>query len=162
MDWWWFGHITGMSTDVFLYDNKFDMNLGLRHYRDFLPKCATWRKPGEFLFPAVYFDGSKYPCVLENLSEVQSCLVALNNHQLIMKESSEPFLVFFSDASRYIDLRVQGKALTISPLTEKLQQYKACLRYYDTVDCSYTKASTESNSDIPHCELQCQWRWHFF
>lgn len=71
------------------------------------------------------------------------------------------FLVF-PGASRYIDLSVQGKALTISPLTEKLQQYKACLRYYDTVDYSYTKASTDSVSDISHCELQCQWRWHFF
>lgn len=80
----------------------------------------------------------------------------------IMIESLVFFLVFFSDALRYIDLSVQGKALTISPLTEKLQQYKACLRYYDTVDYSFTKASTESISDTPHCELQCQWRWHFF
>lgn len=48
------------------------------------------------------------------------------------------------DAFRYIDLSVQGKALTISPLTEKLLQYKACLRFYDTVDHSYMKTSTES------------------
>lgn len=45
---------------------------------------------------------------------------------------------------RYIDLSVQGKALTISPLTEKLLHYKACLRFYDTVDHSYTNASIES------------------
>lgn len=71
-------------------------------------------------------------------------------------------LLLFPRAPRYIDLSVQGKALTISPLTEKLHQYKACLRYYDTVDYSYTKASTDSISDTPHCEDQCQWRWHFF
>lgn len=45
---------------------------------------------------------------------------------------------------RYKDLTVQGKALTISPLTEKLLHYKACLRFYDTVDCSYTNQSVES------------------
>lgn len=38
--------------------------------------------------------------------------------------------------SRYTDLSVQGKALTISPLTEKLLQYKARLRFYDTMDAS--------------------------
>lgn len=45
---------------------------------------------------------------------------------------------------RYMDLSVRGKALTTSPLTEKLLQYKACLRFYDTVDHSYTNASIES------------------
>lgn len=46
--------------------------------------------------------------------------------------------------SRYKDLTVQGKGLTISPLTEKLLHDKACLRFYDTVDCSYTNKSIES------------------
>lgn len=46
--------------------------------------------------------------------------------------------------SRYIDLRVQGRALTISSLTEKLIHYKACLRFYDTLDHSYSNISAES------------------
>lgn len=50
----------------------------------------------------------------------------------------------YPDVVRYIDLSVRGKALTISPLTEKLLHYKACLRFYDTVDRSYTNASIES------------------
>lgn len=46
--------------------------------------------------------------------------------------------------SRYTDLSGQRKTLTINPLTDKLLQYKACLRFYDTMDQSYTNTSLES------------------
>lgn len=46
--------------------------------------------------------------------------------------------------SRYTDLSMQGEALTVSPLTEKLLHYKACLRFYDTMERSYTNTSIES------------------
>ncbi|XP_059917186.1 solute carrier family 15 member 5 [Gadus macrocephalus] len=53
-------------------------------------------------------------------------------------------LVFWKISYRYIDLSVQGRALTVSPLAEKLLRYKACLRFYDTVEHSYANASIES------------------
>lgn len=54
------------------------------------------------------------------------------------------FVLVIVMVCRYTDLSVQGKGLTISPLTEKLLHYKACLRFYDTVDRSYTNNSIES------------------
>ncbi|CAL8357952.1 unnamed protein product [Lota lota] len=53
-------------------------------------------------------------------------------------------LVFWKISYRYIDLNVQGRGLTVSPLAEKLLRYKACLRFYDTMEHSYTNASIDS------------------
>ncbi|KAE8296470.1 Solute carrier family 15 member 5 [Larimichthys crocea] len=94
---------------------------------------------GAFLIQLVYFlsGGNFYPNTLrdgnlERFFFLLATLMAINT------------LVCWSVSYRYIDLSVQGKALTISPLTEKLLHYKACLRFYDTVDRSYTTASIES------------------
>ncbi|XP_074488280.1 solute carrier family 15 member 5 [Sebastes fasciatus] len=94
---------------------------------------------GAFVVQLVYFlsGGNFYPNTLhdgnlERFFFLMATLMAVNT------------LVFWRISNRYIDLTVQGKALTISPLTEKLLRYKACLRFYDTVDCSYTNASIES------------------
>jgi len=54
------------------------------------------------------------------------------------------FFLYFISPPRYIDLSVQGRGLTVSPLAEKLLRYKACLRFYDTMEHSYTNASVES------------------
>ncbi|XP_056138384.1 solute carrier family 15 member 5 [Lampris incognitus] len=53
-------------------------------------------------------------------------------------------LLFWKISNRYVDLSVQGRGLTTSPLAEKLLRYKACLRFYHTMDHSYTNASIES------------------
>ncbi|XP_077452328.1 solute carrier family 15 member 5 [Stigmatopora argus] len=73
--------------------------------------------------------GSFYPSVLHegNLDTfffLMASLMAVNT------------LVYWSISHRYLDLSVRGKALAASPVTEKLLQYKACLRYYDTMDNS--------------------------
>lgn len=52
------------------------------------------------------------------------------------------FLLF----SRYVDLSVQSKTPTISPLSEKLLRHQSSVHFYDTLDHSYTNASTESIS----------------
>uniref|UniRef100_A0A8C2WQX5 Solute carrier family 15 member 5 n=1 Tax=Cyclopterus lumpus TaxID=8103 RepID=A0A8C2WQX5_CYCLU len=94
---------------------------------------------GAFLIQLVFFlsGGNFYPNILhdgnlERFFFLLATLMAVNT------------VVFWSVSNRYKDLTVQGKALTISPLTEKLLHYKACLRFYDTVDCSYTNKSIES------------------
>ncbi|KAG7244482.1 hypothetical protein INR49_030134 [Caranx melampygus] len=88
---------------------------------------------GAFIIQLAYFlsGGNFYPSILHNgnlesFFFLLAALMAINT------------LVFWSVSYRYIDLSVQGKALTISPLTEKLLHYKACLRFYDTVERSYT------------------------
>ncbi|XP_071360231.1 solute carrier family 15 member 5 isoform X3 [Trachinotus anak] len=94
---------------------------------------------GAFIIQLAYFlsGGNFYPNMLhdgnlERFFFLLATLMAINT------------LGFWSVSYRYIDLSVQGKALTLSPLTEKLLHYKACLRFYDTVDHSYTNASIES------------------
>uniref|UniRef100_I3JWD4 Solute carrier family 15 member 5 n=1 Tax=Oreochromis niloticus TaxID=8128 RepID=I3JWD4_ORENI len=84
---------------------------------------------GAFIIQLMYFlsGGSFYPSTLhdgnlETFFFLLATLMAVNT------------LAFWSVSYRYVDLSVQGKALTISPLTEKLLHYKACLRFYDTVD----------------------------
>ncbi|KAJ0029715.1 hypothetical protein NQD34_004712 [Periophthalmus magnuspinnatus] len=44
----------------------------------------------------------------------------------------------------YLDLSVQGKAVGVSPVTEKLLQYKACLQFYNTIELSYINNSVQS------------------
>uniref|UniRef100_A0A3Q4BTI4 Uncharacterized protein n=1 Tax=Mola mola TaxID=94237 RepID=A0A3Q4BTI4_MOLML len=83
-----------------------------------------------------FFSGNFYPNTLhegnlEGFFFLLATLMAINT------------LVYWR-VSYYIDLSVQGKALTISPLTEKLLRYKACLRFYDTLDHSYRNTSVES------------------
>uniref|UniRef100_A0A3B4A312 Uncharacterized protein n=1 Tax=Periophthalmus magnuspinnatus TaxID=409849 RepID=A0A3B4A312_9GOBI len=46
--------------------------------------------------------------------------------------------------SYYLDLSVQGKAVGVSPVTEKLLQYKACLQFYNTIELSYINNSVQS------------------
>ncbi|KAM6926471.1 solute carrier family 15 member 5 [Lycodopsis pacificus] len=94
---------------------------------------------GAFIIQLVFFlsGGNFYPNILhdgnlERFFFLLATLMAVNT------------FVFWSVSNRYKDLTVQGKALTISPLTEKLLHYKACLRFYDTVDCSSTNHSVES------------------
>ncbi|XP_029379804.1 solute carrier family 15 member 5 [Echeneis naucrates] len=94
---------------------------------------------GALILQLVYFlsGGNFYPNIphygnLEIFFFILATLMAINT------------LVFWSLSYRYVDLSVQGKGLTISPLSEKLLRYKACLRFYDTVDRSYTNASIES------------------
>ncbi|XP_019749774.1 solute carrier family 15 member 5 isoform X2 [Hippocampus comes] len=94
---------------------------------------------GAICIQVVYFmsGGSFYPSVLhdgnlERFFFFMAMLMTINT------------LVYWSISHRYMDLSVRGKPLTISPLTEKLLQYKACLRYYDTMDRSYTNISCES------------------
>ncbi|XP_067091234.1 solute carrier family 15 member 5 [Osmerus mordax] len=54
-------------------------------------------------------------------------------------------LVFWWISYRYKDLSVvHGRAMRCSLLAEKLQRYKTCLRYYDTMEHSYTTASIET------------------
>lgn len=71
-----------------------------------------------------------------------------NVSSIALKSCSKCVFLVILMLSRYIDLSVQGKALNISPLTEKLLHYKACLHFYDTLDRSYTKASIESIESI--------------
>ncbi|XP_036432060.1 solute carrier family 15 member 5 [Colossoma macropomum] len=53
-------------------------------------------------------------------------------------------LVFWKLSCRYTDLSIElDKGVRQSHLAEKLLQYKACLRFYDTVDHSGTSASLE-------------------
>uniref|UniRef100_A0A3Q3JI32 Solute carrier family 15 member 5 n=1 Tax=Monopterus albus TaxID=43700 RepID=A0A3Q3JI32_MONAL len=87
---------------------------------------------GAFIIQLAYFiSGNFYPNTLHdgNLERFFFLLAAL-----MMINT----LVFWSASHRYIDLSVQGKALTTSPLTEKLLHYKACVRLYNTMDHSYT------------------------
>uniref|UniRef100_A0A672GKT0 Solute carrier family 15 member 5 n=1 Tax=Salarias fasciatus TaxID=181472 RepID=A0A672GKT0_SALFA len=84
---------------------------------------------GAFIIQLVYYSsgGNFYPNMLhdgnlERFFFFLATLMAINT------------LVFWSVSYRYIDLSVQGRALTVSPLTEKLLYYKATLRFYDTVD----------------------------
>ncbi|XP_051808024.1 solute carrier family 15 member 5 [Acanthochromis polyacanthus] len=84
---------------------------------------------GAFIVQLVYFisGGNFYPNILhdgnlERFFFLLATLMALNA------------VVFWSVSHRYMDLSVQGKALTVSPLAEKLLHYKASLRFYDTVD----------------------------
>ncbi|XDV52818.1 hypothetical protein PO909_021475 [Leuciscus waleckii] len=54
-------------------------------------------------------------------------------------------LVFWRISQRYTDLSVEmSSGVGHSHLTEKLLQYKACLRFYDTVDRSDTLTSMET------------------
>ncbi|XP_019900517.1 solute carrier family 15 member 5 [Esox lucius] len=54
-------------------------------------------------------------------------------------------LVFWRISYRYLDLSVvQSRAVGNSLLAEKLLQYKTCLRFYDTMECSYRKTSLET------------------
>lgn len=46
--------------------------------------------------------------------------------------------------SRYIDLSTQSKTTTISPLSEKLLRHQSSVRFYNTLDHSYTNYSIES------------------
>ncbi|KAK2842026.1 hypothetical protein Q5P01_012226 [Channa striata] len=94
---------------------------------------------GALIIQLMYFlsGGNFYPNILhdgnlERFFFLLASLMAMNT------------LVFWSLSYRYIDLSVRGKALTISPLTEKLLHYRGCLRFYDTVDRSYTTTSIES------------------
>lgn len=49
--------------------------------------------------------------------------------------------------SRYVDLSVQSKTATIGPpLSEKLLCHQSGVRFYDTLDHSYTNTSIESIS----------------
>ncbi|XP_026167009.1 solute carrier family 15 member 5 [Mastacembelus armatus] len=89
-------------------------------------QLAFFLSGGNF-YPNKLHDGN-----LERFFFILATLMAINT------------LVFWSVSYRYMDLSVQGKALTISPLTEKLLHYKAYLHYYDTVDHTYTKPSIES------------------
>lgn len=53
-----------------------------------------------------------------------------------------PLLLF-----RYVDLSVQSKTATIGPpLSEKLLCHQSGVRFYDTLDHSYTNASIGSIS----------------
>ncbi|XP_077568441.1 solute carrier family 15 member 5 [Stigmatopora nigra] len=86
---------------------------------------------GAMCIQLAYFlsGGSFYPSVLhegnlETFFFLMSSLMAVNT------------LVYWSISHRYLDLSVRGKALAASPVSEKLLQYKACLRYYDTMDNS--------------------------
>ncbi|KAG7522964.1 solute carrier family 15 member 5 [Solea senegalensis] len=92
----------------------------------FIVQLAYFSSGGNF-YPKTLHDGN-----LERFFFLLATLMAINT------------LVFWSVSYRYIDLSVQGKALTISPLTEKLLHYKACLRFYDTVDRSFTNNSIDS------------------
>uniref|UniRef100_A0A3P8W9K5 Solute carrier family 15 member 5 n=1 Tax=Cynoglossus semilaevis TaxID=244447 RepID=A0A3P8W9K5_CYNSE len=79
-------------------------------------------------YPSTLHDGN-----LERFFFLLALLMAINS------------LLFWHVSHRYMDLSVQGKALTISPLNEKLLHYKSRLRYYDTLDCSYTITSVDSD-----------------
>ncbi|XP_053283597.1 solute carrier family 15 member 5 [Pleuronectes platessa] len=92
----------------------------------FIVQLAYLLSGGNF-YPNILHDGN-----LERYFFLLASLMAINT------------LVFWRVSYRYIDLSVQGKALTISPLTEKLLRYKACLSFYDTVDRSYTNNSIDS------------------
>ncbi|KAM4573447.1 solute carrier family 15 member 5 [Odontesthes bonariensis] len=72
---------------------------------------------GGGFYPNTLQDGN-----LERFFFVLASLMAINT------------LVFWRVSYRYIDLSMQGKALTISSLTETLLHYKATLRFYDAVD----------------------------
>ncbi|XP_071756369.2 solute carrier family 15 member 5 [Centroberyx gerrardi] len=94
---------------------------------------------GAFVTQLVYLlsGGNFYPNVLhdgnlERFFFFLASLMAINT------------LVCWRISYRYTDLSVQGRGLSSSPLAEKLLRYKACLRFYDTVDRSYTHASIES------------------
>ncbi|TRY58578.1 hypothetical protein DNTS_018097 [Danionella cerebrum] len=52
-------------------------------------------------------------------------------------------LMFWRISQRYVDLSMEH-GVTESPLSEKLLQYKACLRFYDTVDHTETLTSMET------------------
>lgn len=45
--------------------------------------------------------------------------------------------------SRYVDLSVQSKTRTISLLSEKHLHHHSTVRFYETLDHSYTNASIE-------------------
>ncbi|KAM8860831.1 solute carrier family 15 member 5 [Synchiropus picturatus] len=98
---------------------------------------------GAFLIQLTYFitGGHFYPNILhegnlERFFFLLASLMALNT------------LVLWSISKRYMDLSVSGGAVTSSPLSEKLLQYKACLRFYDTMDASYTHSSVDSVHSI--------------
>ncbi|KAL0967985.1 hypothetical protein UPYG_G00260660 [Umbra pygmaea] len=54
-------------------------------------------------------------------------------------------LVFWRISYRYLDLSVgQSRVVGSSHLAEKLLQYKTCLRFYDTMESSYTTTSLDT------------------
>uniref|UniRef100_A0A8C6UI82 Solute carrier family 15 member 5 n=1 Tax=Neogobius melanostomus TaxID=47308 RepID=A0A8C6UI82_9GOBI len=82
------------------------------------------------LLSYLFSGGNFYPNVLQegNLERfffLLAILMAVNT------------FVFWRISHRYLDLTVQGKTIAASPLTEKLLQYKACLKFYNTMEHSY-------------------------
>ncbi|XP_054631736.1 solute carrier family 15 member 5 [Dunckerocampus dactyliophorus] len=85
---------------------------------------------GGNFYPNVLHDGN-----LERFFFLMATLMLINT------------FIYWTVSHRYMDLSVQGKALPISPLTEKLLQYKARLRYYDSMEHSYTNNSYNLSHD---------------
>ncbi|KAL2093299.1 hypothetical protein ACEWY4_010611 [Coilia grayii] len=82
---------------------------------------------GGAFYPNVLSDGN-----LEGFFFILSIFMAINT------------LVFWKLSHRYSDLTVEfGKGMRSSHLAEKLLQYKACLRFYDTVNRSGALRSME-------------------
>ncbi|XP_032407251.1 LOW QUALITY PROTEIN: solute carrier family 15 member 5 [Xiphophorus hellerii] len=84
---------------------------------------------GAFIIQLVHFcsGGSFYPNSLHdgNLERFFFLLASLMTINT---------LLFWRLSYRYMDLSVQGKPLSSSSLSDKLLQYKATLRFYDTVE----------------------------
>uniref|UniRef100_A0A674MUK7 Solute carrier family 15 member 5 n=1 Tax=Takifugu rubripes TaxID=31033 RepID=A0A674MUK7_TAKRU len=97
---------------------------------------------GAFIIQLVYFisGGNFYPDTLhdgnlERFFFLLTILMALNT------------LAYLNLSHRYVDLSVQSKTATIGPpLSEKLLCHQPGVRFYDTLDNSYTNASIESIS----------------
>ncbi|XP_055078207.1 solute carrier family 15 member 5 [Periophthalmus magnuspinnatus] len=94
---------------------------------------------GAFIVMFLYLisGGNFYPNVLhegnlERFFFLLAILLAVNT------------LVLWRMSYRYLDLSVQGKAVGVSPVTEKLLQYKACLQFYNTIELSYINNSVQS------------------
>ncbi|XP_056907854.1 solute carrier family 15 member 5 [Takifugu flavidus] len=97
---------------------------------------------GAFIIQLVYFisGGNFYPDTLhdgnlERFFFLLTILMALNT------------LAYLNLSHRYVDLSVQSKTATIGPpLSEKLLCHQPGVRFYNTLDNSYTNASIESIS----------------
>uniref|UniRef100_A0A3B4ZIJ2 Solute carrier family 15 member 5 n=1 Tax=Stegastes partitus TaxID=144197 RepID=A0A3B4ZIJ2_9TELE len=92
---------------------------------------------GAFIVQLMYFvSGNFYPNMLHdgNLERFFFILATLMAINTVAFWSVSYVFTCCLILSRYIDLSVQGKALTGSLLAEKLLHYKASLRFYDTVD----------------------------
>lgn len=109
--------------------------------RKLLPKLSAWWESWEILLPSGLIDDYKYSSVLEIIIQVPNYLynigwiIAMSTH---LKANYSQLWCFwirlFLSPFRYMDLSVQGKPLSSSSLSDKLLQYKATLRFYDTVE----------------------------